>query len=213
MAAMNWDRAFEEIIGHEGKLSLVRTDDGNWTGGKVGKGELKGSKYGVSAKAYPFLDIRNLTLADAKVIARRDYWDVVKCDALPSGVDLVVFDLAYNGGPGRAAVHLQKAAAVKVDMKIGPVTIYAVDQMDPKVLIDRICDSRLAEMKTFSDWEENMRGWTIRVAAIRLTSRAWAAQAKPPGQPDDPGPEPTPPPSGLSWWRRLINNLFKKEAR
>lgn len=213
MAAMNFDAAFDVLIGHEGGLSLDTQDPGNWTGGKVGKGSLKGTKYGVSAASFPFEDIKNLTLARAKELYRLNYWNAVRADDLPTGVDLVVFDLAVNGGVGRAAVHLQKAAVVKVDMKIGPVTLYAVDQMDPAVLIDRICDSRLAEMQTFATWHRYRNGWTRRVSEIRFTSKAWAAQAKPPGQPDDPGPEPaTESGEEISWWRRLITNLFKRTS-
>jgi lysozyme family protein len=213
MAALNFEAAFDEIIGHEGELSMVRSDPGNWTGRRVGVGTLKGTKYGISAASYPWEDIKNLTLARAREIYRRDYWSKVSADDLPAGVDLVVFDLAVNGGVGRAAVHLQKAAMVKADMKIGPVTLYAVDQMDPSVLIDRICNSRLAEMKTFPTWGDFGNGWTRRVNDIRVTSKAWAAKAKPPGQPDDPGPEPaTESGEEISWWRRLITNLFKRTS-
>ena len=59
---MNFERAFEKLIDHEKGLSLDPKDRGNWTTGVIGKGELKGTKYGVSAMSYPHLDIRNLTL-------------------------------------------------------------------------------------------------------------------------------------------------------
>lgn len=210
MAAMNWERAAEEILGHEGGLSLDRNDPGNWTGRRVGNGTLKGTKYGISAASYPWEDIKNLTLERARALYRRDYWSEVSGDALPSGIDLVVFDLAVNGGVGRAKAMLQRALVVPVDGKIGPVTLYAAENTDPALVIDRICDARLAEMKTFATWPRFGKGWTTRVNNIRSTAKAWANAEMPPGQPDDPGPEPTPPPSGLSWWRRLINNLFKR---
>ena len=52
--------------------------------------------------AYPDLDIKNLTLEDAKAIYKRDYWDRMQADELPSGLDLVVFDTAINSGRVKA---------------------------------------------------------------------------------------------------------------
>ncbi|WP_236513543.1 glycosyl hydrolase 108 family protein, partial [Escherichia coli] len=59
---MNFDQAFKVTIGHEGSFTLNKNDAGNWTGGKVGVGQLKGTKYGIAANSYPNLDIKNLTL-------------------------------------------------------------------------------------------------------------------------------------------------------
>jgi hypothetical protein len=49
MTKMGFDRAFEETIGLEGGFSRNPDDNGNWTGGRRGLGELKGTKYGISA--------------------------------------------------------------------------------------------------------------------------------------------------------------------
>ena len=57
---MNFEKAFERLIGHEGGYSTDRNDPGNWTGGKVGSGTFKGTKYGIAANTYPNLDIKNL---------------------------------------------------------------------------------------------------------------------------------------------------------
>jgi lysozyme family protein len=68
-----FEQAFARIIGNEGGFTSNQLDPGNWTGGKPGEGECRGTKYGISAHAYPSLDIAGLTLADAYAIYRRDY--------------------------------------------------------------------------------------------------------------------------------------------
>ena len=69
MASDTFDAiTFPFVIGHEGKWGNDRRDRGNWTSGVIGKGELKGTKYGVAAHAYPELDIKNLTIDDARKI-------------------------------------------------------------------------------------------------------------------------------------------------
>src|SRR5690554_3598272 len=65
-ATITFDLVFERLIGHEGKFTDVRGDRGNWTSGRVGAGELKGTKYGISAMSYPHLDIKAITLEQAK---------------------------------------------------------------------------------------------------------------------------------------------------
>jgi lysozyme family protein len=70
----NFDRMFEIVAGHEGCLTAHPADPGNWTDGAVGAGICRGTKFGISAAAYPDLDIANLTLDAAKALYQRDYW-------------------------------------------------------------------------------------------------------------------------------------------
>jgi len=77
------DQAFAIVVGHEGSFDRTSADPGNWTAGRVGSGELRGTKYGISAAAYPSLDIEDLTLADAKAIYQRDYWSQINADRMP----------------------------------------------------------------------------------------------------------------------------------
>ncbi|TCG08389.1 hypothetical protein BZM27_12715 [Paraburkholderia steynii] len=121
----NFTRAFLLVVGIEAGFSNDPDDPGNWTGGAKGVGMLKGTKYGISAKAYPTLDIDNLTLADAELLYRRDYWSAVSGDALPWPLVLLVFDCAVNQGQVTARIMLQQALGVVVDGKLGPITIAA----------------------------------------------------------------------------------------
>jgi lysozyme family protein len=78
----NFANCFAFTLGAEGGYSNNPGDPGNWTGGAVGHGEVRGTKYGISASAYPALDIANLTEAQAEEIYRRDYWASLHGDEL-----------------------------------------------------------------------------------------------------------------------------------
>lgn len=99
---------FPFVVGVEGKWGADPHDRGNWTSGRIGQGELKGTKYGIAAMAYPNLDIKNLTLEDARAIMERDYASKVAYDAQPPGVDVSVFDMGYNAGPTRSNILLAR---------------------------------------------------------------------------------------------------------
>ena len=163
---MNFELAFEKLIDHEKGLSLDPKDRGNWTTGVIGNGELKGTKYGISAMSYPHLDIRNLTLADAKAIYRSDFWG--RSDDLPDAVRFDFFDAAVNSGYVQSVKWLQRAAGAKDDGTIGPKTILAVRMADPQRLAKRFNGHRLRAMADMQGWSSQGRGWARRIAANLL---------------------------------------------
>lgn len=85
---MNFDEAFEHILKYEGGATI--TNDKDDAGGLT--------KYGISKRAHPTLDIANLTLAEAKEIYFVDYWKATNCEALPPHLKLMAFDCAVNQG-------------------------------------------------------------------------------------------------------------------
>lgn len=159
---MTFDQAFDRIIGHEGGYSDDPRDLGNWTGGKVGVGELKGTKYGIAAHSYPYLDIKNLTLEQAKEIYKRDFWDILD-DAHPA-IKFQLFDAAVNHGHGNAIRFLQRAVKVADDGIWGKRSQAALDAMEHNDVLMRFLAFRLrfwASLKTFDTYG---RGWTNRGA-------------------------------------------------
>lgn len=165
---MNFDDAFARLIGHEGGLSMRREDRGNWTGGKVGAGVLKGTKYGISAAAFPDLDIAAVTLEQARQIYRTRYWAPVGCDMLPEALRYPVFDLAVNSGPGRAARLLQRSVGAEEDGSIGPKTLMSIHNMPTDRILRRLDAHRLLLMAGDPTWPAHGRGWVIRVATNAL---------------------------------------------
>src|SRR5215472_15646734 len=115
-------RSFKLLVGHEGGFTDDPRDAGNWTGGKTGQGQLKGTKYGISAASYPALDIKNLQLNEAQAIYEKDFWEAVGCSDLPPRLAFAVFDAAVNNGTVRAVRWLQLAVGAAEDGIYGPAT-------------------------------------------------------------------------------------------
>jgi len=105
----DWQKAIDFVLRWEGGFSADKNDPGNYTGGKVGVGEFKGTKFGISAGSYPTVDIVNLTKEQAIAIYERDYWQRSGADKLPWPLNLVVFDSAVNAGVGKAQQWLQQS--------------------------------------------------------------------------------------------------------
>lgn len=170
MAKGNLAKCLPITLAHEGGMSMLKSDPGNWTGGKVGKGVLKGTKYGVAASAYPDLDIKNLTIPDVMPIYERNYWDKVCGDNLPYGVDLTVFDYGVNSGPSRSIRDLQAVLKVSPDAKFGRGTMSAVLMADGKMVIQGVCARRMSFLRGLAIWKTFKNGWTRRVADIEAKS-------------------------------------------
>ena len=107
-------------------------------------------------------DVKALTQQEAAEIYRANYWNVLHCDSLPPGVDLVTFDIGVNAGPGRAARMLQKAVGAAQDGAIGPATLAATRAANPAEVIRSMTASRLAFYQGLDTWGTFGRGWTRR---------------------------------------------------
>ena len=94
----NFDRSIEFVLKWEGGYTNDTRDSGGET------------KYGISKRAYPMLDIKNLALEDAKLIYLKDYWEKAGCDTLEWPMCLVVFDTAVNMGVSRAKGFSERAS-------------------------------------------------------------------------------------------------------
>lgn len=162
----NLAACLDVTLKHEGGYSNDRRDPGNWTGGKVGVGALKGTKYGIAAASYPRLDIKNMTVADARNIYAVKYWEPVRGDLMPLGVDLSVFDYGVNSGPSRSVKALQRVLGVVSDGKIGGGTVDAVTKADGKAVIQKHCASRMSFLRGLATWKTFKGGWSRRVAEI-----------------------------------------------
>jgi lysozyme family protein len=150
---MDFDQAFERLIGHEGGYVNDSRDPGGET------------KFGISKRSYPGEDIRGLTLERAKAIYLRDYWGATGCDAVPDGVKFDVFDMAVNSGVGAAVRCLQRAVGEVEDGALGPRTLQAVQSMPAPRLLARFNGARLALLADLPTWPAFGRGWARRIAA------------------------------------------------
>ena len=169
------------VLDHEGGFCADRADLGNWTGGAVGSGVLRGTKFGISAAAYPAEDIANLTLEAAAAIYRRDYWDRVLGDRLSPPLALLVFDSAVNNGVGRAIGWLQGAVSATVDGRVGPETLAAVGAALRVRGNAAVCAEFLAQRLVFMTglptWRIFGLGWARRLSLLPYQSLTMNAGA------------------------------------
>lgn len=163
--------AFERIVASEGGLSMDPQDRGNWTSGVVGQGELKGTKYGVSAMAYPFLNIATLTKDAAQYYFEKDYWDKVQADHFHPAIAFQLVDASYNHGRGNAIRMLQRAVDVADDGIIGPLTLDSVNGEDTDDVLHLFNAERLVFYTKISTFNRYGKGWVRRVAE----NMKWAA--------------------------------------
>jgi len=169
-----FDQVFAVVVGHEGGFGADRADPGNWTGGEVGCGLLRGTKFGISAAAYPAEDIANLTLEAAAAIYRRDYWDRLLGDHLSPPLALLVFDSAVNNGVGRAVGWLQGTVGATVDGHVGPETLAAVGAALRARGNAAVCAEfqaqRLVFMTGLPTWRIFGLGWARRLSLLPYQS-------------------------------------------
>lgn len=141
--------AFDIVIGVEGG---VVTDQGGLT------------KFGISQRQYPDLDIRNLTLDQAQQIYRNDYWNKCRCDGLPPRLAACVFDAAVNEGQGTALRMLQRAVKVLDDGIIGPATLAAARNVSDA--LTRFMAERAFMYSHTGDFETDGHGWLSRLFIV-----------------------------------------------
>lgn len=159
-----FDKAFERVMGSEGRFQDQTSDRGNWTGGVVGKGVLKGTKFGVSAMSYPHLDIRNITLEEAKAIYYSDFWLPLGGETLPSELVYQAFDASVNHGLPNCVRMFQRALFVDDDGHFGPKSMKALHSMGVHDLLMRFLAQRLRFMTNTRVWDINGKGWARRIA-------------------------------------------------
>lgn len=155
----NYDKCLETILHHEGGYVNHPEDPGGET------------NLGVTKRVYQewggTKDMKDLTFDDVAPIYKKNYWDKMKCDDLPSGLDLCVFDFGVNAGPGRAAKYLQTLIGTVADGGIGPNTLAKLkeytDKTGVKETITNYQNKRQSYYEGLSTFKTFGRGWTRRV--------------------------------------------------
>lgn len=149
---MNFDQAFEKLIGHEGGYADNPKDPGGET------------KYGISKRSYPNENIKGMTLERAKQIYMHDFWAPAGCDSLPDAIRFDVFDTAVNSGVRTAIRLLQRACEAHDDGILGPLTLQALQSIPAARLLARYNAHRLRFMTDLPTWGDFSRGWARRIA-------------------------------------------------
>lgn len=151
---MSWDKIIAFVLEYEGS---TYEDDPNDLGG--------GTRYGISSKAFPLEDIKNMTEERAKQIYKTCYWDPLHCDELPEKLAMVMFDCAVNQGPRTAVKLLQRIYGLIEDGVMGPITVGAVkNATDQTVWYYLLFRARqYLGTKTVEHWGAN---WGLRLTKL-----------------------------------------------
>ena len=149
---MNFDDAFERLLGHEGGYVWNAADPGGET------------SFGISKRSYPAINIRELTCDHAKMIYLAEFWGPAGCDAVPDGIKADLFDMAVHAGVKTAARCLQRAVGALPDGVIGPRTLQAVQSMPSQRLAARFNGQRLFALTDLHTWPAFGKGWARRIA-------------------------------------------------
>ncbi len=148
----NFSIIFDRIIGHEAGYVNNLFDPGGET------------KWGISKRSYPHLDIAGLSRDDAKEIYYEDFWKKIQGDSMPFGQAFQCMDFAINSSISTALRYLQRAVGVADDGYIGPVTLSALGATDVNDFILKFNAERLDYMTKLSNWPNASRGWARRIA-------------------------------------------------
>lgn len=177
MVNANWDTCFKFVLEYEGGYDTNPKDRGNWTSGKIGVGELKGTKYGIAAFVFPDLDIKNLTVEQASEIYKRDYWPKVAGAAQPSGVDLFMFDTCVNNGSQRALSFQRKVLESDIQAANG-LAAKACNEENKVGQIKALAELRGSFYQSLSTFSTFGRGWMRRNAAAEAKATSLALLAE-----------------------------------
>jgi lysozyme family protein len=166
----NWEQCFALVLKHEGGFVNHPKDPGGMT--NLGVTRTNWELY--LDHDVTEADMRALTPEMVKPFYKKNYWDRIRGDELPSGVDYAAYDLAVNSGTGRAAKYLQKIAEVPEDGVIGPQSLKAIQKCDAEDVVNEICNMRMDFLKNLNTFDTFGKGWTIRVNDVKAKATEMA---------------------------------------
>jgi len=179
MAQHNFGNCVHKVLRHEGGY-VNHPDD---PGGITNLGVTKKVYDAWTGKESTVDQMKALNDEDVKPIYEENYWNKIKGDELPNGLDLCIFDFGVNAGPSRAAKMIQKMADTTVDGGIGPNTIKAINALVKKDGLEEVINlyqtKRQAYYESLKHFDTFGRGWTRRnedTTAYALEMAEWPEQ-------------------------------------
>lgn len=173
MAESRFDQCLSAVLEHEGGYADHPSDPGGATNMGITHKTLARWRRVSPWWSLPKAEVKALGREEAARIYRAHYWNPIKADLLPRGLDLAAFDLAVNSGPDRAIRMLQAVLGVAADGQVGVLTIEAARKAGAGA-IGPLCDRRLGFLRALKTFPVFGRGWTRRVETIRRAALAAA---------------------------------------
>ena len=171
----NFDASFARIIKSEGGYVNDPAD----RGGETNLGVTIGAWGAYLGRAIQPGEMKALTVDTVKPFYKSMYWDKVKGDDLPVGVDYAVFDFAVNAGVSRAAKFLQRSVGAVDDGVIGAGTLGRVVKTDPAVLLKNFAEQKQRfynGLATNNPTQQKfLKGWLARVDHVQDAAESMMA--------------------------------------
>ena len=167
----NWKQAFEQMLKSEGGFVNHPSDPGGMTNLGVTKATWENWVGRESDEA----EMRGLTPEKVEPLYKKKYWDAVRADELPVGLDYLMFDFGVNAGPGRAIKVMQSAVGVTPYGGFGPLTLAAVQAIDPVELIEKFSQAKEDFYRSLGTFATFGKGWLNRVADVKVKANSMLA--------------------------------------
>lgn len=123
-------------------------------------------------RGLPSRDVREIEDGEIDAIYYENYWQPIRGDELPNGVDLALFDFAVNSGPGTAVKKLQACLGVTIDGQLGVATMLAIHSANPQNLVERLMAARRAYCRNLKNYAPFAKGWAARWGRIEASALA-----------------------------------------
>jgi lysozyme family protein len=167
----NWKQAFDLMLKSEGGYVYHPSDPG----GRTNLGVTQATWENWVGRGSDEAEMRGLTPEKVEPLYKKKYWDAVRGDELPAGISYLLFDFAVNAGVGRSIKTLQTAVGVTPDGGFGPMTMAAVQAVDPNELIERFSQAKEDFYRSLTTFATFGKGWLNRVADVKVKASAMLA--------------------------------------
>jgi lysozyme family protein len=167
----NWQKSFELMLKSEGGYVNNPADPG----GRTNLGVTQATWESWVGRPSDEAEMRSLTADKVEPLYKKKYFDAVRGDELPVGLDYLVFDFAVNAGPGRAIKVMQSAVGVTPDGGFGPLTMAAVKAIDPVELINKFSQAKEDFYRSLAQFPVFGKGWLNRVADVKTKANSMLA--------------------------------------
>jgi lysozyme family protein len=170
----NFEQSFNLVIKSEGGFTNDQRDTGNHLpDGRQGSTMLGCTQANWEAYVGHQVtqdDMKKLTKEDVKPLYKKNYWDAVHGDDLPTGLDYAAFDFAINAGPAASRKMIQRALGVEADGAFGPITMAMIQKADAKDLMHKFSEAKTNFYKSLSNFNVYGTGWLRRVADVQTVA-------------------------------------------
>jgi lysozyme family protein len=172
---VNFDSAFNQVMQSEGGYSNDPAD----AGGETNLGVTKKAWAAYLGRPIQDGEMAALTKPVVKPFYKSQYWDKIRGDDLPYGLDYVAFDFAVNAGVEQSAKFLQRGVGAKDDGIVGKDTLSRIAQANPRMLILGFTNQKELFYRDIAQRKpaqvKFLKGWLVRASTTEAKAMTMLA--------------------------------------